>query len=639
MAQVFLSYDREDGAKARAIAQALEKAGHFVWWDPHIKGGAQYSKEIEQALKAADAVVVLWSARSVESAWVRDEAASGRDRECLVPIGLDGTEPPLGFRQYQTIDLPSGRLGKTQQRALLSAVDAVSGAPVAAAAPPPARRPVPPLAKWVIAGFALTIAFAAGLLLWKPWAASNEIVLSVGPATGDGTSGALARDLVTKLSALQSSSVNPVRLVEAADARQADLAFEVAATGPASASLVLKAPRESTILWSQDFEQPSGKRPDLVQQVTYTAARITACAMEGLGGPARLKPAPLKAYLNACAQLSDTGSFDLRQPLPLLLEVIEASPRFEPAWQALLLTEADLVSPESSDAEPDPRMVADLRRHIAEARKVNPEMAAAYIAEAMQLPARDFTGRMALLQEAAERSPDDPAVLVNLAGALSESGRLREGIKLADKAVRLDPLSPLTHSNYAALIAYSGNFEAARRELAKAERLWPGTASLDDLQYRFHLRYGDPRIARALFEKFNDTGGRGPRLLLEARQNPGPATIDPLLTFVRERLRRMENPSAGIGFATAAFALFDQTEDLFSTLLAWPKPNDLAIISELYFRPEFQEERRDPRFLRVAQRAGLLDYWRKSGNWPDFCFESDFAYDCKREAAKLARAS
>ena len=30
MAQVFLSYDREDGAKARVIAQALEPAGHFV---------------------------------------------------------------------------------------------------------------------------------------------------------------------------------------------------------------------------------------------------------------------------------------------------------------------------------------------------------------------------------------------------------------------------------------------------------------------------------------------------------------------------------------------------------------------------------------------------------------------------------
>jgi hypothetical protein len=45
MAQVFLSYDREDAATARAVAQALERAGHFVWWDLHIKGGAEYTTE------------------------------------------------------------------------------------------------------------------------------------------------------------------------------------------------------------------------------------------------------------------------------------------------------------------------------------------------------------------------------------------------------------------------------------------------------------------------------------------------------------------------------------------------------------------------------------------------------------------
>ena len=69
MASVFLSYDRDDAAKARAIAGALEQARHTVWWDFHIKGGAEYSKEIEQALAQADAVVVLWSKQAVESGW------------------------------------------------------------------------------------------------------------------------------------------------------------------------------------------------------------------------------------------------------------------------------------------------------------------------------------------------------------------------------------------------------------------------------------------------------------------------------------------------------------------------------------------------------------------------------------------
>ena len=636
MASLFLSYDREDAARARSIAQALDKAGHNVWWDRHIKGGAQYSKAIEAALKAADAVVVLWSQRSVESAWVRDEAAAGRDSGRLVPLSLDGTEPPMGFRQYQTIDLPGGRLGKGPREALLGAIDAVIGTPAAETGPPAGRRPAVPQAVWLAAVLALLLALAAGLLLWKPWAKSSEVVVSVGPAAPDGASRALARDLAIKLAVLQSSSATPVRLVEAASSSPANLAFEAAASGTAAASLVLKSPKDSSILWSMDFDHPSGKRADLVQQVTYTAARIIACAMQGLSGPVRLKPAPLKAYLNACAQLSDSGSFDLRNPSPLLLEVIEASPKFEPAWQMLLLTQADLVRPGTSGAEPDQRMVAELRRHIAESRKINPAMPAADIAEAMLLPARDFAGRMKRIEGAAERSPNDPIILAWLAGALAESGRLREAVNLASKAVKLDPLSPALHSNLTASIAYSGNFDAAKRELAKAEKLWPGTASLEDAQYRFHLRYGDPRIARALFDKYNDTGGRGPRMLLEARQNPGPATIEPFMAFVRDRLHKMENPSAGIGFAAVAFAQFDRGEDFYTTLLSWPKPNDIAIISEVFFRPEFKEERRDPRFLRVMQRAGLLDYWRKSGKWPDFCFESDFPYDCKAEAAKLS---
>src|SRR3569833_1316688 len=90
MAGVFLSYDRDDTEKARPIAVALEKAGHSVWWDLHVRGGAQFSKVIEEALKTADAVVVLWSKQSIESAWVRDEAAAGRGTGRLVPVALDG---------------------------------------------------------------------------------------------------------------------------------------------------------------------------------------------------------------------------------------------------------------------------------------------------------------------------------------------------------------------------------------------------------------------------------------------------------------------------------------------------------------------------------------------------------------------
>src|SRR5262245_33862249 len=95
---VFLSYAREDQAQAAKLAKALEESGLDVWWDTLIHSGAEFSKSIEAALEKCDAVVVAWSRASVRSDWVLDEASRGRDLRKLVPLSLDGTAPPLGFR-------------------------------------------------------------------------------------------------------------------------------------------------------------------------------------------------------------------------------------------------------------------------------------------------------------------------------------------------------------------------------------------------------------------------------------------------------------------------------------------------------------------------------------------------------------
>jgi adenylate cyclase len=107
LARVFLSYAREDADTAKQLANALGQAGHEVWWDQHIQGGSRFSSAIDQALRDAEAIVVLWSVGSVESAWVQDEAAEGRDSGRLVPVLLDACKPPLGFRQFQSVDLSS----------------------------------------------------------------------------------------------------------------------------------------------------------------------------------------------------------------------------------------------------------------------------------------------------------------------------------------------------------------------------------------------------------------------------------------------------------------------------------------------------------------------------------------------------
>lgn len=163
MASIFLSYSREDLPSARALALALEEFGHSVWWDRHIKGGAQYSQEIDRALGAAEAVLVLWSAHSIESPWVRDEAEAGRESGRLVPATIDDSRPPLGFRQYQAIDLAEWNRTRdpSELEDLLEALDGAASSARAVASP---RKKQVPRKPWTMRRKVLLGAGSAGLL-------------------------------------------------------------------------------------------------------------------------------------------------------------------------------------------------------------------------------------------------------------------------------------------------------------------------------------------------------------------------------------------------------------------------------------------------------------------------------------------
>lgn len=207
MASVFLSYDSEDATTAARVAQALEAAGHSVWWDRQIKSGAQYSREIDAALKRADAVVVLWSEKSVESAWVRDEAATGRDAGKLVPARIEPVDLPLGFRQYQTADLTrwSARRKSPQFQAMLQAIEALTDGAIAAPAPSErgkSSRGSPRML--VFAAVAAAALVAIGLLAWSLTGRSSPVpVVALAPADTSPESQALARDLFVKLGTLR----------------------------------------------------------------------------------------------------------------------------------------------------------------------------------------------------------------------------------------------------------------------------------------------------------------------------------------------------------------------------------------------------------------------------------------------------
>jgi hypothetical protein len=105
MADIFLSYKREDVDRARPLVAILEAACWTVFWDPKVLPGPAFRTVLEKELDAARCVVVLWSHLSLDSHWILDEAESGRARGVLVPVLLDAVRPPLGFRQLQATSL------------------------------------------------------------------------------------------------------------------------------------------------------------------------------------------------------------------------------------------------------------------------------------------------------------------------------------------------------------------------------------------------------------------------------------------------------------------------------------------------------------------------------------------------------
>jgi TolB-like protein len=199
---LFVSYSRTDLPHARPVIDLLERAGFDVWWDGRLEGGENYLQTTEHALETSDCVVVLWSATSVNSHWVRDEAQRGRERGCLVPLTIDGTMAPLGFRQFQLLDISGwdGAATSPEAARILVAVRAKAGAatPAPVSAPPASAPPASPAGGVALSRRTLMIGGAAaaggagllgawqfGLLGSPASAAISMVVLPFRNETGD----------------------------------------------------------------------------------------------------------------------------------------------------------------------------------------------------------------------------------------------------------------------------------------------------------------------------------------------------------------------------------------------------------------------------------------------------------------------
>ncbi len=142
MADIFVSYKREDRHRIAPFVAVLEEAGYSVWWDQETKAGLKpgddFALVIENELELASVVIVIWSELSCTSLFVRDEANVALEYGKLIPIVIDSASPPLGFRSLHYADFSFWE-GDKQDKCWIDLIDAIDK--LIARAPSPVASP------------------------------------------------------------------------------------------------------------------------------------------------------------------------------------------------------------------------------------------------------------------------------------------------------------------------------------------------------------------------------------------------------------------------------------------------------------------------------------------------------------------
>ncbi len=640
MAKLFLSYSRKDDARARRFTDWLEHEGHDVWRDEDdIGGGASFSSEIEKALENSAAVLVLWSAVSVQSGWVRDEAAYGRDAGKLIPLSLDGIGPPLGFRQYQSIDLSKwkGRGDPLAAERIRSAIarHAEGSSPNPTEPDRTRAKSLPAIPRALLASGILVLIGVAllSLFLWRNWTGEKgiTIVVSASPNSPDrATAADYANVAAADMAAFLPTRFDGAKVIAPGNANARGFHIDVAVNRrgqAADASLTLSDRDGRTILWSKSWNVPDISATDLRQDVSRFASRAALCLTDAEGGSVRLTRPAFEVFVSGCVAMIDS-TWSTAQLSSTFERVVAVAPDFPPAWADVALLRSFTAQESSGPAHA--AAVKKAREAIATARRLNPHSGIAYLAESTLED--DRVDSLALLDKGADVEPTNAFVQSDRSEALASVGRMTESVQAAKRAVELDPLSPYTRSIYIRALTYAGQFSRAQADIIDARKKWPNDSDIELAEFSFYYRYGDPHMAEQFMPRvldYSDAQMEPYRKLLAARVEPSATNVKAAIDAIRAQSRKDPDNQTKQLLALGTFGKFDEAYQLLSD------PGfQRSVDPHILFRPEFAPIRADPRFMSVAARAGLVRFWRKSGKWPDFCSSEQLKYDCKTEAAK-----
>lgn len=634
---MFLSYARSDLAKAAAIAAVLESLGHSVWWDRRVQGGSRFSQEIEQELKTAEAVVVLWSKTSAQSAWVTDEAAEGRDSGRLVPVLLDKEKPPLGFRQYQSIDLSGWKGGggapviQSLHESICNKIGGAAPAKVAANVGPPNRtgRQLK-----MAVGIATVVMLAALLYLFILPSGQRDpdvLRLQLGqfqslsgnvpqevPATfREELLGALATDAVILAGSEEQNvgSRSGYTLTAYVGRTENLLRFTVHVGNP----------RTGATVWSDTVERPAASLDIAPRQVAVAVSQVLRC---GLGGAARygkeLPDATLSIFFNYCEEYwADTigKETDPTRALDLARRVTVEAPNFSGGWSAL--AEMATWSAGTNRLVNREALRQEAIRAARRALELDKENSEAYQALAgLEEPFAYAARETQHLKSVTVRPSDCGCEYVGYGHFLGRVGRTAEAADAFKRAQDMIPLSADVNANRANALFVLNRIEEARRAIASALKLWPDHASIREILVRSAFWTGNYDDATKLVgdprTPVTDQERQILRQALLAHQSGGSVAK----ASAASAIERLALSGAGHGplLVTALAALGADREAL--ALASARIQRDGPSMMPVLFQPPMAGARRLPEFANVARRYGLVRYWHESRHLPDFCKEA-----------------
>ena len=664
MPDVFISYARSTVNKARSVAEALKDLGYDVWWDDDLPAYRTFSDVIEQHLEASRAVVVVWSADAVKSQWVRSEADRARLEDKLVQVNLDGAALPMPFDQVQCVPLHgwSGDPSDRQWQKVVAGVTDLAGAP---GSPPRAPSKPPTFAVRLprhlrltplrigMAAVGLVILAAGGwFALGRPgWPVQGDGVavapfdsIAGDPAARNFADG-VAEQVAGSLAEADLKSVpmdaGAGQTIEQRNAAAIKLGAALALGGRVErdgdalkVSVVIDDAQRDEILWSSAFNRPAADAQALQEQVAAKVAYVLKCALRANGAKGRsIAGDSLRLYLRACDLFMGGDNAQVRD---LLAQVVAREPDFADGWAnyafASALAAEDLPADQAAAARRDAQNAAN------RALQLDPGAGEAYVALATLDPGPgDLWNRQTLLLKGLAAAPLDARLNYHESDLLGQVGRTDESIAFVRRSVELNPLIPYLPGDLASSLASDGKMLEARATIERAIRTWPDLDGNRSVRIGIENRFGDPARALALLNDPNavPTNWEAPtidyiRQYSLLRQSHDPAKI---AAWSKQVLARLAAGQMDVSEAVRELTPLGATDAAFAAT-AYIKPSD-PLDTEVLFRVSADAMRRDPRFMPLAARLGLVDFWRRSGKWPDFCQEPDRPYDCQAVAAKL----